>query len=87
MLTPEWWESWSSQYGLLKVWQVNGEGSFVDGRQISLVRVDDLQIADGPSISVRIGVKEDAKHVGGINIFGRRFGNYPQDIVLRLRYH
>jgi len=25
--------------------------------------------------------------VGGINIFGRRFGNYPQDLVLRLRYH
>ena len=29
-------------------------------------------------------VKEDAKHPGGINIFGRGFGNYDQDIVLRI---
>jgi len=86
VLTPEWWESWSSQYGLLKVWQVNGTGSFVDGLRVSSVRLQDLHITDQPSISVRIGVKPDAKHVGGINIFGRHFGNYPQDIVLRLRY-
>jgi predicted transcriptional regulator len=31
-------------------------------------------------------VKENARHVGGINIFGRAFGNYPQDILLRIRY-
>jgi predicted transcriptional regulator len=29
-------------------------------------------------------VKEDAEHPGGINIFGRGFGNYDQDIVLRI---
>ena len=27
-----------------------------------------------------------ARHVGGINLFGQRFGNYPQDIILRVRY-
>jgi predicted transcriptional regulator len=32
----------------------------------------------------RIAVKPDAKHLGGINIFGRGFGNYDQDIILRL---
>ena len=32
----------------------------------------------------RIGVKPEARHPGGINIFGRGFGNYDQDIVLRL---
>jgi hypothetical protein len=26
-----------------------------------------------------------AEHPGGINIFGRGFGNYDQDIVLRLK--
>ena len=86
-LTPAWWESRNSQYGLLKVWQVNGEGSFVDGLKVSSIRLDDLNLTDHPVISVRIGIKEDAEHVGGINIFGSRFGNYPQDIVLRIRYH
>lgn len=85
VLTPEWWESWNSQYGLLKIWQVNGEGSFVDDQRISDVRLQDLNFADSDTISVRIGVKPDAERVGGINIFGSRFGNYPQDIVLRLR--
>jgi predicted transcriptional regulator len=86
VLTPEWWENWNSQYGLLKVWQVNDHASFVDGRRVSNVVLEELDIMDHPSISVRIGVKADARHVGGINIFGRGFGNYPQDIVMRLRY-
>jgi predicted transcriptional regulator len=86
LLTPEWWENWNSQYGLLKVWTVNEAGSFVDGRRISDVTLNSLNLSTSPSISVRIGVKPDAPHVGGINIFGREFGNYPQDIILRLRY-
>jgi hypothetical protein len=35
---------------------------------------------------VRLGVKADALHVGGINVFGHTFGNYAQDVVLRLEY-
>jgi hypothetical protein len=37
-------------------------------------------------ITVRVGVKADALHVGGINLFGSSFGNYPQDLTLRLEY-
>jgi predicted transcriptional regulator len=33
---------------------------------------------------MRIAVKRESRHPGGINIFGRGFGNYDQDIVLRL---
>jgi predicted transcriptional regulator len=87
VLTPEWWEDWNSQYGLQKVWQVNRQGSFVDGLQVSDLCLEDLRITESTFITVRIGVKPDARHVGGVNIFGREFGNYPQDIVLRLRYH
>jgi predicted transcriptional regulator len=85
-LTPGWWETHSSQYGLLKLWQVTQNGSQVDGLRVSDVRLADLDLARGEFMSVRIGVKEDARHVGGVNIFGRSFGNYPQDIVLRLKY-
>ena len=42
----------------------------------------DLDLADHHSIRLRIGIEESAKHPGGINIFGRGFGNYDQDIVL-----
>jgi predicted transcriptional regulator len=87
ILTPEWWEGWNSQYGLLKVWQVNAEGTFVDGLKISAITLDELRVLADPYISLRIGVKDNARHVGGINIFGSHFGNYPQDLVLRCQYH
>jgi predicted transcriptional regulator len=85
-LTPDWWEEWNSQYGLLKVWKVGEDGSYVDGIRISGVTLAQLQLHQARFISVRVGVKEDAHNVGGMNIFGRAFGNYPQDILLRIRY-
>ncbi len=85
-LTPDWWEEWNSQYGLLKMWKVTSDGSYVDGIRVSAVTIDALNIGSGGFIAVRIGNKEDAARIGGINIFGRHFGNYPQDIVMRLRF-
>jgi predicted transcriptional regulator len=85
-LTPSWWDSQNSQYGLLKVWRVTGNGSFVDGVAVSNVTLKDLSLKPGNPISIRIGIKDDAAHVGGINLFGSKFGNYPQGIVLRQHF-
>jgi predicted transcriptional regulator len=82
--TPGWWKLEGSQYGLLKNWSVSDEGSFVDGVRVSGVRLSDLALPDHHSIRVKIGLKEGADHVGGLNIFGRGFGNYDQAIVMRL---
>ncbi len=82
--TPAWWKLEGSQYGLNKVWSVTGTGSYIDGVRISRVSVSDLKLTDHHSIKIKIGIKADAQNVGGINIFGRGFGNYDQDIVLRL---
>jgi predicted transcriptional regulator len=84
--TPEWWKLEGSQYGLLKNWSVSDEGSFVDGVRISDVALADLAITEHHSIKVRIGVKDEAMHVGGLNVFGKGFGNYDQAIVLRLYF-
>ena len=82
--TPDWWKLKGSQYGKLKSWRVTENGAFIDGMKISPVSLADLDLANHHSIRLRIAVKEDAKHPGGINIFGRGFGNYDQDILLRL---
>jgi len=82
--TPDWWKLKGSQYGKLKSWRVSRDGTYVDGVKISPVSLKDLDVETHHSIRLRIGVKADAKHPGGINIFGRGFGNYDQDIVLRL---
>ena len=85
-LTPVWWDVQNSQYGLLKVWKVANSGSYVDGMQISKVTLNQLTLKPGEPIPVRIGIKDGAANVGGMNLFGNKFGNYPQDIVLRQHY-
>lgn len=85
-LTPAWWDTKDSQYGLLKRWLVNEEGSFIDGHRLAARTLRDLGIDQQRVITMRLGVKPDALHVGGLNLFGRTFGNYPQDLVLRLEY-
>lgn len=82
--TPGWWKLKGSQYGKLKTWRVSRDGAQIDGVRISGVTVSQLDMGSHHSIRLRVGVKDDAKHPGGINIFGRGFGNYDQDIVLRL---
>lgn len=81
--TPSWWKLEGSQYGLLKHWSVTDEGSFIDGVKISDIKLSDLCIPEHHSIRMRVGVKEDAVHMGGMNIFGKGFGNYDQGIFLR----
>ena len=49
------------------------------GALLSDVSLDALGLRAGEPIAVRIGIHPDATNVGGINIFGRGFGNYPQD--------
>ena len=85
-LTPAWWKLAGSQYGLLKSWNVTSNGSFIDGIEVSKVKLKDLEIHDHTSVKVRIGIKEDSKNVGGINVFGKGFGNYAQDILLRMEF-
>lgn len=83
--TPDWWKLRGSQYGVLKHFRVTEDGTFIDGVRISDTCLADLGLLEHRSIRLRIEVPENAEHPGGINIFGRGFGNYDQDIVLRLK--
>lgn len=83
--TPDWWKLAGSQYGDLKNWRVTDGGTHRDGEKVSDCTLADLELDRHRSIRVRIGVKSDARHPGGINIFGNGFGNHSKDIVLRLR--
>jgi predicted transcriptional regulator len=85
-LTPGWWEEKDSQYGVLKRWRVSDTGTSIDGVELSSVGLDALELRSGEPIRVRIGVRPDAQNVGGINLFGAEFGNYPQDLGLRIDY-
>jgi predicted transcriptional regulator len=83
-LNPGWWGDNATQYGFLKEWRVTGSGSFVDGVRVSDAALADLRLAETPELTVRFGIRDDAEYRGGINIFGSRFGNYPQDIRMTI---
>jgi len=84
VFTPDWWKLEGSQYGKLKTWRIGATGTFVDGVRISDTRIDELDLPRHHSIRMRIGIDPKAGHPGGVNIFGKGFGNYDQDIIMRL---
>ena len=84
--TPEWWyENWN-QYGLLKMLVINGNGTFLDGLLISDTTIDSLALNSDSKLKLRLAVEAEAKHVGGLTVFGKGFGNYDQDIEITINY-
>jgi len=82
--TPSWWKLEGSQYGRLVTWRVTRRGTSVNDVKISAATLDDLELNKHHAIRMRIGIDDKAKNPGGMNIFGRGFGDCDQDIVMRL---
>lgn len=79
--TPKWW-IYGTQYGLLKTVKVSQDGCFIDGIKISDLTLQDLHLQNNEDIDFKIETKEN----GGINLFGKQFGNYEQDIQVTVEY-
>lgn len=87
VLTPKNWSSYSTQYGILKTFSISKDGTFIDGVLFNKdVNIENININGGYYISFIIAVNENSKYVGGVNIFGEKFGDYSQDIIMRVHY-
>lgn len=86
IFTPDWWFPNWNQYGLLKMIVINKKGTFVDGLKISNVTINEFNLDYKSTVRFKFEIEEDAKNVGGITIFGSGFGNYNQDIKVRIAY-
>ncbi|WP_238649603.1 ArsR/SmtB family transcription factor [Paenibacillus piscarius] len=84
-LTPAWWRPDVNQYGLLKVLRINAGGTYIDGQQISAVTIDEVGWQQD-QWSFRFTAEDSTRRRGGLTLFGRGFGNYDQDIVVRVYY-
>ncbi|MDR1913642.1 MAG: helix-turn-helix domain-containing protein [Clostridiales bacterium] len=83
--TPAWWPLDINQYGLLKKLLVTTHGTYMDGDKISGVSIKDID-AYRSVYTFSLAVREGSPHVGGLTIFGKGFGNYDDDIVVRMYY-
>jgi predicted transcriptional regulator len=85
-LNPSWWQDYMNQHGFLKAWRITNEGAYVDGQKLSNVTINDLSVFPWQATRVRVGVKDDAKNQGGFTLFGKGFGSFEQDLILRIHH-
>lgn len=82
-LNPEWWDNNNTQYGLIHRVCVTEEGTLLDEELFPQFTMNDLNLKHADYISFQIGAEEDARYAGGLNLFGEKFGDHPQAIVMR----
>ncbi|KRK48423.1 ArsR family transcriptional regulator [Secundilactobacillus kimchicus JCM 15530] len=83
--TPAWVPDNVNQYGIQKILRITDHGSYLDGQPFTNVSLGDLDTSK-TTFKIRFAIKPDAENSGGCTIFGKGFGNYDQDINLKLFY-
>lgn len=79
LYSPEWWHCQS--FGKLFVIKINSNGTFLNNIKISNVIISDINIK--PNEKIKLNIISDNN---GISIFGSNFGNYNQDIEVKVLF-
>ena len=82
-LNPEWWSSGCTQYGKLLILELSETGCLLNGTPVPNLTIHQFHFSANTPITIRIG---NAEYPGGFNIFGKKFGDFEQDIVLSITY-
>lgn len=82
---PPWWSDGLNQYGLRKTLRVDARGAYMDGERIGGVTAAQLPLRPGEPLTYRLSV-ESAQQGGGLTLFGKGFGNYGENIAVRVEY-
>ena len=84
--SPSYWSINSTQFGLLKNIKIDKKGVSENNVLVRKdIRFDDLNLYNENSIRLKLEIKEDAVHRGGINLFGKNFGDYNQAIIMTVK--
>lgn len=83
-LNPDWWPDKNTQFGMLKTWKLTEQGCFLEEEKSCGTQLEEFRLRQQDYVSVRIGIKEDAKNKGGFNLFGECFGDFAQNIVMKI---
>ncbi len=86
ILNPDWWTGGCTQYGKLVTLEISEDGTYINSEPVSNVSLKNFNFNAGTPLTLRIGNKPDAEYVGGFNIFGEKFGDYEQNILMSYEY-
>lgn len=83
---PDWWPPHLNQYGMLKLIRINQQGSFIDGCRISDVSLNEIDLDYKSDLVLRLAIPPHSVNKRGLTIYGKSFGNYSQDLLVRVLY-
>lgn len=83
---PDWWSSSNSQFGEYKKLLITDQGCYVNGKKTSDETIESLKLKEDDFFYFTLKVDENSEHVGGLNLFGKHFGDYAQDIIMKVEY-
>ena len=83
-LNPDWWSNANTQYGDLVTIIITENGCTINSYTTDRHTIRSLGIGTGNYVSLKIGVKPDARYAGGMNLFGERFGDHAQAVSMRM---
>ena len=84
--TPAWWYGRERQFGLMKMIVLTRIGTYFDGMKASEVGLNDFTAEELQHLKLRISVEKRGRYQGGVALYGAGFGNYNQDIHVRIHY-
>ena len=86
--TPKSWPAASTQYGMLVQIRIDEMGVWINQVNVSPeISIDDFAfITKEKCLRFKLGVKKNAKYAGGLNLFGRNFGDFQQGIRISVTY-
>lgn len=83
---PSWWSDSNTQYGEYVRLRITNDGCYLNGEKVSGETITSMKLYSGYSFSFILRADENSTHVGGINLFGKHFGDYAQDIIMKVEY-
>ena len=75
-----------TQYGVLVTWKINDKGCMLGANEINSKTFADIRQNEKDYLSIKIGIQDNAKYKGGINLFGKKFGDHNQDIAVKFSW-
>jgi len=87
-LTTKNWPLESTQYGKIVQIRIDNKGCFINQNLTNnSLTIEDFQnVATDKCMTMKLGINENSKYVGGINIFGKNFGDYNQGININILF-
>lgn len=83
---PSWWSSSNTQFGELKNLIITNDACYLGEQKVSSHTIKSLNLKNGYYFLFRLKIDPTSKHVGGLNLFGKQFGDFPQDIIMKIEY-